>query len=171
MMASSDDSTIAEEKARRASVDDVSAKSGTLSIHRSRSAEKFVAYIPLPHLDVLTKVKMAKQKFCPTRIGGFSGAKACIGYVKVLKNRPSAVGRIFCDVINLNPWISDSDPCNKKFHALRGFYFDVFFIIMAKTHDNLSFILDPGNGRRVWSWQPTKVFIFPPYRSASGTGS
>jgi len=46
---------------------------------------------------------MAKQKFCPTRLAGFSEAKAYIGYVKVLKNRRNAVGRIFFDVINLNP--------------------------------------------------------------------
>jgi len=37
--------------------------------------------------DVLaTSIEMAKQKFRPTRLGGFSGAKAYIGYVKVLKN-------------------------------------------------------------------------------------
>jgi putative protease len=43
---------------------------------------------------------MAKQKFRPTRPGGFSGAKAYIRYVEVLKKRRNAVGRIFCDAIN-----------------------------------------------------------------------
>jgi len=32
------------------------------------------------------KLVMAKQKFRPTRLGVFSGAKAYIGYVEVLKN-------------------------------------------------------------------------------------
>jgi phosphate acetyltransferase len=43
---------------------------------------------------------MAKQKFRPTRLGGFSGAKAYIRYVEVLKKRRNAVGRTFCDAIN-----------------------------------------------------------------------
>jgi putative protease len=42
---------------------------------------------------------MAKQKFRPTRLGGFSGAKAYIRYVEVLKKRRNAVGRTFCDAI------------------------------------------------------------------------
>jgi putative protease len=42
---------------------------------------------------------MAKQKFRPTRLGGFSGAKAYIVYVEVLKKRRNAVGRNFCDAI------------------------------------------------------------------------
>ena len=42
---------------------------------------------------------MAKQKFRPTRPGGFSGAKAYIRYVEVLKKRRNAVGRTFCDAI------------------------------------------------------------------------
>jgi len=42
---------------------------------------------------------MARQKFRPTRPGGFSGVKAYISYVKVLKNRRNAVGRTFCDAI------------------------------------------------------------------------
>jgi hypothetical protein len=42
---------------------------------------------------------MAKQKFRPTRLGGFSGAKAYIVYVEVLKKRRNAVGRTFCDAI------------------------------------------------------------------------
>jgi len=42
---------------------------------------------------------MAKQKFRSTRPGGFSGVKAYISYVKVLKNRHNAVGRTFCDAM------------------------------------------------------------------------
>lgn len=41
---------------------------------------------------------MAKQKFRPTRPGGFSGAKAYIWF-EVLKRRRNAVGRTFCDAI------------------------------------------------------------------------
>jgi putative protease len=44
---------------------------------------------------------MAKQKFRPARPGGFSGAKAYIRYVEVLKKRRNAAGRIFCDAIKL----------------------------------------------------------------------
>jgi putative protease len=44
---------------------------------------------------------MAKQKFRPTRLGGFSGAKAYIRYVEVLKNHRNAVGRTFCDAIKI----------------------------------------------------------------------
>jgi putative protease len=40
---------------------------------------------------------MAKQKFRPTRLGGFSGTKAYIQYVEILKKRRNAVGRTFCD--------------------------------------------------------------------------
>jgi len=42
---------------------------------------------------------MAKQKFRPTRRSGFSGVKAYIMYVEVLKNRCNTVGRTFCDAI------------------------------------------------------------------------
>jgi hypothetical protein len=42
---------------------------------------------------------MAKQNFRPTRLGGFSGAKAYIQYVEILKKRRNAVGRTFCDAI------------------------------------------------------------------------
>jgi hypothetical protein len=45
-------------------------------------------------------ITMAKQKFRPTRLGGFSGAKAYIEYVEILKKRRNAVGRTFCDAIN-----------------------------------------------------------------------
>jgi hypothetical protein len=54
-------------------------------------------------LDALAKTHgMAKQKFHPTRLGVFSGAKAYIGYVEVLKKRHNAVGWTFCDAIKLN---------------------------------------------------------------------
>jgi hypothetical protein len=43
--------------------------------------------------------KVAKQKFRPTRLGVFSGAKAYIEYVEVLKKCRNAVGRTFCDAI------------------------------------------------------------------------
>jgi hypothetical protein len=46
--------------------------------------------------DILS---MAKQKFRPTRLGIFSGAKAYIVYVEVLKICRNAVGRTFCDAI------------------------------------------------------------------------
>jgi hypothetical protein len=39
------------------------------------------------------------QKFRPTRLGGFSGAKAYMWYVEILKKRRNAVGRTFCDAI------------------------------------------------------------------------
>jgi hypothetical protein len=42
---------------------------------------------------------MAKQKFRPTRLGGFSGAKAYIRYVEVLKKHRNAVGRTFCNAM------------------------------------------------------------------------
>jgi putative protease len=42
---------------------------------------------------------MAKQKFRPTRLGVFSGAKAYIVYVEVLEKYRNAVGRTFCDAI------------------------------------------------------------------------
>jgi len=43
---------------------------------------------------------MAKQKFGPARPGDFSGAKATIRVVEVLKKRRNAVGRTFGDAIN-----------------------------------------------------------------------
>jgi hypothetical protein len=53
-------------------------------------------------LDAFPKThKMAKQKFRPTRLGVFSGAKAYIVYVEVLKKCRNAVGRTFCDAIML----------------------------------------------------------------------
>jgi hypothetical protein len=55
-----------------------------------------------PSVDGFAKAqKMAKQKFRPTRLGGFSGAKAYIRYVEVLKKRRNAVGRTFCDAISV----------------------------------------------------------------------
>jgi hypothetical protein len=43
--------------------------------------------------------KMAKQKFRPARLGGFSGAKAYIQYVEILKKRRNAAERTFCDAM------------------------------------------------------------------------
>jgi hypothetical protein len=43
---------------------------------------------------------MAKQKFRPTRLGGFSGAKAYIVYVEVLKKRRNAKGGLFATPSN-----------------------------------------------------------------------
>jgi hypothetical protein len=52
---------------------------------------------------------MAKQKFRPARLGGFSGAKAYIWYVEVLKKRHNAAGRTFCDAINFKSYcLADS---------------------------------------------------------------
>ena len=63
--------------------------------------------------DVFAKThKMAKQKFRPTRLGGFSGAKAYIVYVEVLKKHRNAVGRTFCDAI-IHTGISGSSNCKK----------------------------------------------------------
>jgi len=45
---------------------------------------------------------MDKQKFRPTRRSGFSGTKAYMLYVEILKKRYNNVGRTFCDaIINL----------------------------------------------------------------------
>jgi len=55
-------------------------------------------FVFIPRDGVLAKkIGLAKQKFRPTRPGGFSGAKAYIRYVEVLKKRRNAVGRTFCD--------------------------------------------------------------------------
>jgi hypothetical protein len=43
--------------------------------------------------------RMVKQKFRPARLGGFSGTKAYIRYVEVLKKHRNAVGRTFCNAI------------------------------------------------------------------------
>jgi putative protease len=52
-------------------------------------------------IDALAKTHgMAKQKFHPTRLGVFSGAKAYIWYVEVLKKHYNAVGWTFCNAIN-----------------------------------------------------------------------
>jgi hypothetical protein len=45
---------------------------------------------------------MAKQKFRPTRLSGFLGAKAYMLYVEVLKSHCNAVGRTFCDAIKFD---------------------------------------------------------------------
>jgi hypothetical protein len=53
-------------------------------------------------IDAFAKTHgMAKQKFRATRLGGFSGAKAYIRYVEILKKRRNA-GRTFCDAIIIN---------------------------------------------------------------------
>jgi len=50
--------------------------------------------------DVFTKKhEMAKQKFRPTRLGGFSGAKAYIRYVEVLKKHRNTEGQNYCDAM------------------------------------------------------------------------
>jgi hypothetical protein len=46
--------------------------------------------------------RMAKQKFRPARLGGFSGSKAYIRYVEILKKRRNAAGRTFCDAIEVH---------------------------------------------------------------------
>jgi hypothetical protein len=60
-----------------------------------------ITYTPFETIvDASAKTqRMAKQKFRPARPGGFSGAKAYIRYVEVLKKRRNAVGRTFCDAI------------------------------------------------------------------------
>jgi len=53
-----------------------------------------------PWIDALAKTQgMARQKFRPTGLGGFSGAKAYMWYAEVLEKRRNAVGRTFCDAI------------------------------------------------------------------------
>jgi hypothetical protein len=42
---------------------------------------------------------MAKQKFRSTRLGDFSGTKAYIQYVEILKKSRNAVGRTFCNAM------------------------------------------------------------------------
>jgi hypothetical protein len=70
---------------------------------------------------------MAKQKFRPTRLGGFPGAKAYIRYVEVLKKRRNAVGRTFCDAITI-----DGTPAsvvsNRYTNVLKNDYFLVFLV-------------------------------------------
>jgi hypothetical protein len=54
----------------------------TVGFHRLKTSLK-------NFVDVFAKnQRMAKQKFRPTRLGGFSGAKAYIRYVEVLKKAP-----------------------------------------------------------------------------------
>jgi hypothetical protein len=50
-----------------------------------------------PNFDAFANIiTMAKQKFRPARLGGFSGTKAYIQYVEILKKRRNAAGRTFC---------------------------------------------------------------------------
>jgi hypothetical protein len=46
---------------------------------------------------------MARQKFRSARLGGFSGTKAYIQYVEILKKRRNAVGRFFVTPSKLAP--------------------------------------------------------------------
>jgi hypothetical protein len=74
------------------------AKAGAGKNYPGGSFILFILNIPAKiTFDAFTKLTMAKQKFRPTRLGGFSGAKAYIRYVEVLKKRRNAVGRTFCD--------------------------------------------------------------------------
>jgi len=58
--------------------------------------------VPGSKVDAFAKNhEMASQKFRSTRFGGFSGVKAYISSVKVLKNHRNAVGRSFCDAIKV----------------------------------------------------------------------
>jgi hypothetical protein len=60
-------------------------------------------YAALFNKDAFAKtLTMAKQKFRPARLGGFSGLMASIQYVEILKKRRNAAGRTFCDAINKN---------------------------------------------------------------------
>ena len=56
---------------------------------------------PLPTRPVVDNLAnnhvLAKQKFRPTRLSGFSGVKTYTVYVEILKKRCNAIGRTFCD--------------------------------------------------------------------------
>ena len=68
---------------------------------------------------------MAKQKFRPTRLSGFSGVKAYIWYVEVLKKCCNAVGRTFCDAIFVGldkkegVWRDATRRCSDVFFGVR----------------------------------------------------
>ncbi|OEU74832.1 MAG: hypothetical protein BA864_10400 [Desulfuromonadales bacterium C00003093] len=69
-------------------------------ILQQRAGGKFFQIL---NSDALVKNhEMAKQKFRPTRRSGFSGVKAYIWYVEVLKKRCNAIGRTFCNAIDSN---------------------------------------------------------------------
>jgi hypothetical protein len=61
---------------------------------------------------------MAKQKFRPTRLGGFSGEKAYIRYAEVLKKRRNAAGRTFCDAINSYSTLLGGIRINKELSSI-----------------------------------------------------
>jgi hypothetical protein len=69
--------------------------------HRQgRTQASSAAQNPSPSLNFKLEAfaknqKMAKQKFRPTRPGVFSGAKAYISYVEVLKKRRNAGDTLF----------------------------------------------------------------------------
>jgi hypothetical protein len=69
------------------------------SMNPSAAVVESTKILPFSHDAFAKTLTMAKQKFRPTRLGGFSGAKAYIQYVEVLKKRRNAVGRTFCDAI------------------------------------------------------------------------
>jgi len=81
--------------------------------------------------------EMAKQKFCPTRLGGFSGVKAYIEYVKVLKNHCNAVGRTFCDAINVFVLAQSlaQIPPSRRSPAIFPYFFHIPCIIARYSFD------------------------------------
>jgi hypothetical protein len=74
---------------------------------------------------------MAKQKFRPTRLGVFSGAKAYIQYVEVLKKCRNAGGRTFCDAIKINR--SWRYRINSFYNNINGRHSESVFIIATHT--------------------------------------
>ena len=53
---------------------------------------------------------MAKEKFRPTILGVFLGAKAYIESAEVLKKRRYSVGRTFCDAISYDRFAQEGSP-------------------------------------------------------------
>jgi hypothetical protein len=80
--------------------DSKTANSSAVTIPFKKMVAHLISYLKFQTIcvtfDAFAKTqKMAKQKFIPTRLGGFSGAKAYIRYVEVLKKGRNAVGRTF----------------------------------------------------------------------------
>ena len=63
---------------------------------------------------------MAKQKFRPARLGGFSGAKAYIWYVEVLKERRNAKGGLFAPPSNISDFLGVMPKGEKQKRHARG---------------------------------------------------
>jgi hypothetical protein len=63
---------------------------------------------------------MAKQKIRPARIGGFSGAKACIWHVEVLKKRRNAKGELFAPPSNISDFLGVMPKGEKQEVLTRG---------------------------------------------------